>query len=257
MGSLVQHDVDGRVGIITLNGPPVNALTVSLVDELRVAQGELVDAGVSVAVVRSAIPGFFIAGADLKLLGSADAEGFAGYLDHIRPTIEHFAEAPYITIAAIDGHALGGGLELALACSIRVAGSGASLGVPEIKLGVIPGAGGTQRLGRLLPRGKALDLVLTGRSVDASTALELGIVDRIAPEGQSGGEAALELARELATGPVEAYRAAFRCADAARDLDFEAGMAIERDEVLALFESADGREGVAAFLEKRQSDFGK
>jgi len=253
----VEVEVDGRVGIITLNGPPVNALTVALVDELRVAQRELVVAGVSVAVIRSGVAGFFAAGADLKLLGLADVQTFGEYVDHLRSTIDHFADAAYIAIAAIDGHALGGGLELALACSLRVAGVGASLGVPEIKLGVIPGAGGTQRLARMLPRGKALDLVLTGRSVDADEACELGIVDRLASDGQTGADAALELARALADGPIEAYRSAVRCVDAARDLDFKAGMAIEREEVLRLFGSADGREGIAAFLEKRPAEFGK
>ena len=256
MGSLVEYELDGRVGIITLRGPPVNALTVALLDELRAAQDALAAAEVSVAVVRSAVPDFFVAGADLKLLGESSVEGFDGYLAHARSTIERLAGREYLTIAGIDGHALGGGLELALACSLRVAGPGAKLGVPEIKLGIIPGAGGTQRLARILPRGKALDLILTGRSVDAEEAYSLGIVERLAPEGQTGAEAALEFAHQLAEGPTEAYRSTIRAADAARDMSFDAGMEVEREEVLRLFGSADGREGVAAFLEKRRPGFG-
>ena len=174
------------------------------------------------AVVRSAVPDFFVAGADLKLLGESSVEGFDGYLAHARSTIERLAGREYLTIAGIDGHALGGGLELALACSLRVAGPGAKLGVPEIKLGIIPGAGGTQRLARILPRGKALDLILTGRSVDAEEAYSLGIVERLAPEGQTGAEAALEFAHQLAEGPTEAYRSTIRAADAARDMSFDA-----------------------------------
>ena len=183
-------------------------------------------------------------------------ESFAAYLDRVRVMIERFAGAPYLTIAAIDGHALGGGLELALGCSMRVAGPAARLGVPEIKLGVIPGAGGTQRLARLLPRGKALDLLLTGRSVKAEEALALGIVDRVVADGETGAEAALELARSLARGPREAYQSLVGLVDAARDGDFAAGMALERTELHRLFESPDGREGIAAFLAKRAPEFG-
>ena len=256
MSALITCEIEGRLGIVTLMCPPVNALTVAMVDELRQAQDQLTAAGMSVVVIRSDVPKFFVAGADLKLLGEAEAGGFAEYVDHLRSTIERFAEAPYLTIAAIDGHALGGGLELALACTMRVAGSGASVGLPEIKLGVLPGAGGTQRLARLVSRGNALDLLLTGRSVDADEAFRLGIVDRLAPSGVSAGEAAVEFARELADGPRDAFQAVVRCVDAARDQDFGSGMAIERDEVLRLFISPDGREGVAAFLKKRSPSFG-
>ena len=207
-------------------------------------------------VVRSGVPKFFVAGADLKLVGEASVDGFDGYLDHVGSTIERLVGLDYLTIAGIDGHALGGGLELALACSLRVAGPRAKLGVPEIKLGLIPAAGATQRLARMLPRGKALDLILTGRSVDADEAYALGIVDRLAPEGQTGSEAALEFAHELAEGPIEAYRSTIRATDAARDLSFEDGLAVERKEALRLFGSADGREGITAFLEKRSPRFG-
>jgi len=256
MSALISCQIEGRLGIVTLACPPVNALTVAMVDELRQAQDQLAAADVSVVVIRSDVPKFFVAGADLKLLGEAEADGFAEYVDHLRSTIERFAEAPYLTIAAIDGHALGGGLELALACTMRFGGSGASVGLPEIKLGVLPGAGGTQRIARLLSRGNALDLLLTGRSVDADEALRLGIVDRLAPSGVAAGEAAVDFARELADGPRDAFQAVVRCVDAARDQVFGSGMAIERDEVLRLFASPDGREGVAAFLEKRVPSFG-
>lgn len=227
-----------------------------MLDELQDVQHQLEQARVSVALIRSAVPGFFVAGADLKLLGKADTRSFEDYLDMVRATIEGFATARYLTIAAIDGHALGGGLELALACSLRVAGPKARVGLPEIKLGIIPGAGGTQRLARLLPPGGALELLLTGRSADAGEAYRLRIVDRLAPAESSGEEAGLELARELARGPLDALRSIVDCVNAAREGDFDRGMAFERAEVVRLFESEDCREGVAAFLEKRPPSFG-
>ena len=256
MSSLVDCQINNGVCIITLSAPPVNALTVDMVTELQGVQTDLVESGVRVAVVRSGIPGFFIAGADLKLLGEASAPAFVDYVDQVRLMIESFSEAPYLTIAGIDGHALGGGLELALACSIRVVGLGAKLGLPEVKLGVVPGAGGTQRLARLLPRGKALDLLLTGRSVGAEEAYDLGIVDRVVSEKEGGAEAALKLAQDLADGPIQAYQGILRCVNAARDLDFQSSMVVERNEVIRLFGSSDGREGIKAFLEKRKPVFG-
>ena len=143
-----------------------------------------------------------------------------------------------------------------MACTMRVASAGAKLGVPEVKLGLLPGAAGTQRLPRLVGRGDAIDLLLTGRSVGGSEALQMGLIDRLAGEGVSAVEAAGVLAASLAHGPREAYQAILDCVDAAAQSDLGTGMQFERDQVARLFESPDGREGVQAFLEKRRPSFG-
>ncbi len=172
----------------------------------------------------------------------------------LRGIIERIPSMRAITIAALDGHTLGGGMELAMACTFRVGGPRAKLGVPEVKLGLLPGAGGTQRLPRLTGRGTALDLLLTGRSAGAEEALRIGLLDRLDPDGGEAG--AEKLAEVLLQMPISALTAIVRCVDAARDLEFEDGLRVEGEEVATLFAGPDAREGLAAFLEKRRPDFG-
>lgn len=250
----VTHAVHDRVATITLASPPANALGTAVKEGLTAALDAAEAAGARVLVLRSDIAGFFAAGADLKLLAGADATGFAEYLDGLRGLLERIAGLPQLSIAAIDGVALGGGLELAMACTLRVATPRSKLGVPEIKLGLLPGAAGTQRLPRLVGRGPALDLLLTGRSADGEEGARLGLVDRLVPDGQADATAA-ELAARLASGPLDAQAAIVRCVDAARDLPFTDGLAVERDEILRLFDSGDAREGIRAFVEKRPAEF--
>ncbi|MCU1476177.1 MAG: echA, partial [Subtercola sp.] len=150
---------------------------------------------------------------------------------------------------------LGGGLELAMACTMRVAGANAKFGLPEVKIGLIPGAGGTQRLPRLVGRGRALDIMLTARQVEAPEAAEIGLVDRLVEPG-SALEAALALAAELLGASALAQAAVVRTVDAAFDLSLEDGIALERYEVGDQFEHGDGREGLTAFIEKRAPEFG-
>jgi enoyl-CoA hydratase/carnithine racemase len=206
-----------------------------------------------VLVFASGVPRFFAAGADLKLLATLDRDGFARYLAELRGVLDTIQALPQPSIAAIDGIALGGGLELALACTLRVAAPAARLGVPEVRLGLLPGAGGTQRLPRLIGRSRALDLLLTGRSLDGEEALRVGLVDRVAADAAA---AAAELAGEIACHPAAALTAIGRCVDAAARSDEDAGMRVELDELLDLFDSADGSEGIRAFLERRPPDFG-
>lgn len=250
----VTVDVDGSVATLTLDDPPANALSLGMTDELSAALDAVEQSGVKVAIFRSAVPGFFVAGADLKLLGHADGAVFGDYMVRLRGVLERIPLMPVVTIAALDGHTLGGGLELASVCTFRVGGPAAKLGVPEIKLGLLPGAGGTQRLPRLTGRGTALDLLLTGRSADAEEALRVGLLDRLDPEGAEAG--ARKLAAELVRMPTSAMTAIIRCVDAARDLPLEQGLRVEGDEIIALFDGADAREGLTAFLEKRRPDFG-
>lgn len=253
---VVQYrNVDG-CAVVTMHRPPANALGEALIAGLDAAVDRILADGARAAVIRSAVPGFFAAGADLKLLRTFDAAGFLHYLSSLRTVLERIAEAPVVTVAAIEGHALGGGLELAMACSLRVASRQAGLGVPEVRLGLLPGAGGTQRLPRLVGRGPALDLLLTGRPASGEEAFRLGLVDRLVDDGEGKAEAAaMELAHSFAQGPRLAHAAILRCVDAARDTPLEVGMRLERDEVVGLFETADATEGIAAFIEKRPAGF--
>ena len=247
--------VAGGIATITLQNPPANPLGVELRQGLDHALDVSVEEDARVIVLRSSVDGYFAAGADLKLLGSIDAAGFGDYLDALRAAIERIPSLPMLSIAAIDGYALGGGLELAMACAMRVATPRSKLGVPEIKLGLLPGAGGTQRLPRIVGPGRALGMLLTGRSVGGEEAERMGLVDHLVPDG-TADEAAAELAATFVAGPSNALAAIVRCVHAARDLPFAQGMEVERAEIMTLFENADAREGLAAFLEKRRPTFG-
>ena len=254
--TVVGYEFADGVTTITLSRPPANALGEPIIAGLAAAFDQAEADNSAVIVITSAVSGFFAAGADLTLFDNLDQAGFLDYLDRLRAQIERAHTGPWVSIAAVDGHALGGGLELAMACTMRVASAGAKLGVPEVKLGLLPGAAGTQRLPRLVGRGDAIDLLLTGRSVGGSEALQMGLIDRLAGEGGSAVEAAGVLAASLAHGPLEAYQAILDCVDAAAQSDLGTGMQFERDQVARLFESPDGREGVQAFLEKRRPSFG-
>ena len=234
--------------------PPANALSVPLLDGLHAALDAAEAAGnVKVMIVSSALDGFFAAGADIKHLAKIDAESFAGYGARMRAVNDRIAAAPWLSVAAVDGLALGGGLELAMACTLRVSGPRARYGLPEVRLGLIPGAGGTQRLPSLVGRGRALDIMLTARQVPAGEALAIGLVDRLT-EGDATVEA-LTLAGELSRGSLPAQRAVVRSVDAAFDLPIEAGFKYEADQEQSLFEEGEATEGITAFVAKRSPRF--
>ncbi len=170
------------------------------------------------------------------------------------PPSSAWPPTPRVSVAAIDGLALGGGLELAMACTLRVAGAGARMGLPEVKLGLIPGAGGTQRLPRLVGRGRALDIMVTGREVDAEEALRIGLVDRLVPTGTAVA-AARELARELCACSSPAQRAVVRAVDAAYDRPLAEGLRYEAEQVQEVFERGEALEGIRAFIDKRAPEF--
>ena len=166
---------------VTMALPPANALSMPMLDGMHAAIDAADAAGdVNVMVMSSALDGFFAVGADIKHLSKIDARSFTAYGDQMRSVNDRLAAAPWISVAAVDGLALGGGLELAMACTMRVSGTRGTYGLPEVKLGLIPGAGGTQRLPRLVGRGRALDIMLTARQVYAAEALAIGLVDRLA-----------------------------------------------------------------------------
>ena len=235
-----------------LSGPPANALTPVLVGAL----GELVDefeAGpAKVLVLSSSVPSFFAAGADIKHVAGMTLEEFADYRDAARKPMERLAASRKPSIAAIDGRALGGGLELAMACTLRFASPTSRLGLPEVLLGLIPGGGGTQRLPRLVGRGRALELMLTGRQIDAEEACRIGLVDRVLQEVV---EETLTIAGSMARSSGPAMGAIINCVDASRDLPQKHGMSVEAVALLSAFDDGEAREGIAAFLEKRKPEF--
>ena len=239
-----------RTLVATMTHPPANALALELLEGLHVAMDAAeTNPAVRVLIVESAVPGYFAAGADIKCLATITAESFRLYGDAMRAVNDRLATSRLLSIAAIEGLALGGGLELALACTLRVCGVSAKLGLPEVNIGLIPGAGGTQRLPRLVGRSRALDLVLTARQVGADEALGMGLVDRLAPDGALN--TALELAGKLAGGSSPAQLAAVRCIDAAFDLPYPEGARFEIDQEQALFERGEAEEGISAFVNKR------
>lgn len=242
------------ITVVSLARPPANALGVPILEGMHAAIDAAERAGdVKVMVVSSALDGFFAAGADIKHMATIDAESFMAYGDTMRAVNDRLAAAPWISVAAIEGLALGGGLELALTCTLRVAGRRARFGLPEVKLGLIPGAGGTQRLPQLVGRGRALDIMLTARQVPAEEALAIGLVDRMA-EGDAL-KAALELAGELVSSSLPAQLAVVRSVNAAFDLPVTEGFEVEKAAEQGLFETGEAAEGISAFIAKRPPNF--
>lgn len=244
------------IAVLELDRGPANALGTPIIEGLNTALDELDALGsIRVLVISSAVAGFFAAGADIKLMSTVDLAGFEAYGDSLRATVDRIDAHDRIVIAAIEGLALGGGLELALACTMRIAGRDAKFGLPEVKLGLIPGAGGTQRLPRLIGTSRALDLMLTARQAGAEEAYAFGIVDRLVDAG-SALAVALEAAEQIVSASRAAQNALLTAVDAANTLSVDEGFATERAEIGTLFESGEGPEGIAAFVERRTPNFG-
>ncbi|RKX24709.1 MAG: crotonase [Candidatus Zixiibacteriota bacterium] len=233
----------------------LNALNKETVAELQqVFDSHQDDDSIRAVVITGAGPKAFVAGADIAEMSALDAAGgtelSAGGLA-LTMTIQTF---PKPVIAAINGFALGGGCELAMACDIRLASEKARLGQPEVNLGVIPGYGGTQRLSRLVGRGKAMQLVLTGEMIDAAEAHRIGLVDEVFPPEQLIDKA-LEMAKVIATKGPLAVAAAKGCINRGLDVDLSAGCDIEKNAFGGLFDTSDQTEGMKAFMEKRKAEF--
>jgi enoyl-CoA hydratase/carnithine racemase len=247
-GEFVRLEVADGIATIRLDRPPVNALNDQLTAELTAAAGQAAAAGEVRAVILYGGEKAFAAGADIRQMAGADHAAMAARSSGLQAALSVVAAIPKPVVAAITGYALGGGLELALAADFRVAGESARLGQPEILLGVIPGAGGTQRLPRLIGPARAKDLVFTGRMVGAAEAHAIGLVDKLAPDG-SVYDAALELVTRYTTGPALALRAAKQAIDHGLDVDLATGLEIERLQFAALFGTEDQRAGMRSFLE--------
>jgi enoyl-CoA hydratase len=249
-----ERDGDTAVAVVTMAAPPANALSDELLHSLAAALDEVASLRPRAIVIESALPEYFAVGADIKLLATLDDSGFDAYLRRVTGVIERLPALRVPTIAAISGHAVGGGLELALACSLRIASDEVKLGLPEIKLGLLPGAGGTQRLPKLVGRTRAVDLLLSGRSVTAAEAQSFGFVDRVLPRDEVVA-GALEDAFRLARLPGDAVEAILGCIDVSLGYGFPDGLAHEGREIRRLFATADAAEGIAAFVEKRKARF--
>ncbi|HET6202186.1 MAG TPA: enoyl-CoA hydratase-related protein [Planctomycetota bacterium] len=256
MSDLVLRERDGPIALLRLHRPEVlNALSFDLLGELRAAVDALAaDRTVRAVVLSGAGERAFSAGADLKERGSFPPEKVRAYVDRIRSTFTAVAELPAPTVAAIQGICLGGGLELALACDLRIADPRALLGLPETSLAILPGAGGTQRLPRLIGKAFAKELVLTARRIPASEAHRMGLVNEVAAEGRAF-ERAKEVASAIAANGPVAIRAAKRAIDQGFEVPLAEGLALEGRCYEETIPTKDRLEALAAFREKRKPAF--
>ncbi|MFJ3904697.1 enoyl-CoA hydratase/isomerase family protein [Streptomyces sp. NPDC090025] len=245
----VNLEVAEGVGTIRLDRPPMNALDIAIQDRLRelaVEAGERADVR---AVVLYGGEKVFAAGADIKEMRDMDHAAMVGRARGLQDAFTAIARIPKPVVAAVTGYALGGGCELALCADFRIAAEDAKLGQPEILLGLIPGAGGTQRLPRLVGPSKAKDLIFTGRMVKAEEALRIGLVDRVVPAAEVY-EQAHAWAAKLAQGPAIALRAAKESIDQGLETDLDTGLTIERAWFAGLFATEDRERGMRSFVEE-------
>ncbi|MFC8013140.1 enoyl-CoA hydratase/isomerase family protein [Streptomyces cinereoruber] len=245
----VNLEVAEGVGTIRLDRPPMNALDVATQDRLRELAQEVSDRDDVRAVVLYGGEKVFAAGADIKEMQVMDHVAMVKRSRALQDAFTAVARVPKPVVAAITGYALGGGCELALCADYRIAADNAKLGQPEILLGLIPGAGGTQRLSRLVGPSRAKDLIFTGRMVKADEALSLGLVDRVVPAAEVY-EQAHAWAAKLAQGPAVALRAAKEAIDQGLETDIDTGLAIERTWFAGLFATEDRERGMRSFVEE-------
>jgi enoyl-CoA hydratase/carnithine racemase len=244
----VTLQVEDGVGTIRLDRPKMNAINEQLHWEVRAAAMEAEKRDDVRAVVLYGGERVFAAGADIKAMSQLDGASMVAWGRELTASFTHVAAIPKPVIAAITGYALGGGYELALCADFRVLGASAKVGQPEIQLGVIPGAGGSQRLARLVGPAKAKDLVFTGRHVGAEEALELGLADAVVPDDEVYATA-MAMARKFAAGPPRALAAAKKAIDEGLDLPLQDGLALESRLFAELFDTEDQKTGMQSFLE--------
>jgi enoyl-CoA hydratase/carnithine racemase len=236
---------------VTLDNPPANSYDLDVMRRFAAEVDAAIASDARVVIVRSASEKFFSAGADVKKFLDGDVAANMEMIRTSQAAFRRMAAAEQVFVAHINGHALGGGLEIALACDIRLAAPGTyKLGTPEVTLGLLPGNGGTQRLTRLLGPSRALDLLLTGRTFSPEEALQWGLVAALVD-----ADGAREYAERLAAGPKLAIAAIKRCVHEGGQLPLDQGLALEAELVEELFRSQDANEGLTAFVEKRRPQF--
>jgi enoyl-CoA hydratase len=248
MGEFVNLTVSDGVGTIRLDRPKMNALNVQVQEEIRAAAVAAAEDDAVRAVVIYGGERVFAAGADIKEMADMSYADMVKRSGPLQSALSAVAAIPKPTVAAITGYALGGGCELALCADYRIAAEDAKLGQPEILLGIIPGAGGTQRLSRLIGPSKAKDIIYTGRFVDAAESLTLGLVDKVVPAAEVY-DAAVAWAAQFSRGAAMALRAAKEAIDSGLGVDLATGLEIERQQFAALFATEDRGIGMKSFVE--------
>jgi enoyl-CoA hydratase/carnithine racemase len=258
---LVEYGVESGVAILTLNDPPANTYSYEMMQQLdeRILEARM-DEAVQVIVLTGSGEKFFCAGANIQMLANVTPEFKYYFCLHANETLSRLEQTPKLVIAAINGHCVGGGLEVAMAADIRVARRNAGkMGLPEVSLGVLPGTGGTQRLSRLVGKSKAIELMVTGELFDFEKGLELGLLNQIfeAESGPQFMQKVMNYAKQFTT-PDKAARAVGRIKRAVQtgaEIPFEAALALERELQQQLFLSEDAKEGLDAYVNKRKAEF--
>jgi enoyl-CoA hydratase len=255
-GKFVKTHVADSVGTIEIAKGKANTYDLEMMQELDQAIEELRFADdARVIILTSALPGFFSAGADIEMLKKSQPDFKAMFCLHCQETLDKFAKTPKVVIAAINGHCVGGGLEIALSCDLRMmAAGGGKIGLPEVTLGVLPGTGGTQRLPRLIGTSRALDMMITGKLLSPEEALAIGLVNYVFPK-ESFATEVHKYATDLAHGPSRSVSLIKRAVMEGIEMPLTAGLALERELQNRLFITEDAKEGLAAFSEKRKPTF--
>jgi enoyl-CoA hydratase/carnithine racemase len=248
VGEFVRVEFADGIATIRLDRPKMNALNAQLQDEIADAAAQVSADGAVRAVILYGGERVFAAGADIKEMSTMDYPAMDERSAALQASFSAVAGIPKPVVAAVTGYALGGGLELALCADFRVLGESAKVGQPEILLGIIPGAGGTQRLPRLIGPARAKDLIFSGRHLGAAEALAIGLADKVVPDADVY-QAARELVAPYATGPALALRAAKQAVDGGLEVDLATGLEIERLHFAALFATEDQKAGMRSFLE--------
>jgi enoyl-CoA hydratase/carnithine racemase len=252
----VRFEKQESIGHVVLDRPPANSYDKAFMDELDAAIEEARrDDTVKAILLRSASEKFFSAGADVSVFAKSGLDEQNAFVVCANEAMGKFESTPKVVVAAINGHCLGGGLEMALCCDFRIAAEGSyRIGLPEVTLGLLPGTGGTQRLPRLIGRQKALDLMLTGRTLVPQEALAVGIVDSVVPASELL-DRSLALLKPYATGPTFAIGRVKKAAVQGFGMTLAEGLKLERQLLIELFKSDDAKEGVTAFVEKRKPTY--
>jgi enoyl-CoA hydratase len=258
---LVQYRAEGGIAFLRLNDPPANTYTYEMMQALdRAILAARMDEGVQVIVITGNGEKFFCAGANINMLANVTPTFKYFFCLHANETLSRLEQTPKLVIAAVNGHCVGGGLEVALAADIRIARKGAGkMGLPEVSLGVLPGTGGTQRLARIVGKSKAIELMATGQLFDFERGLELGLLNQIfeAQTGEQFTKQVVEYASQF-TLPNKATQAVGkikRSVQTGAEIPFESALALERELQQQLFQSEDAREGLDAYVNKRKPIF--